>query len=255
VGTPEAELLVAVRAGNTAAVKALLAGGAPADAKYRYDRTALSFAADRGHLEIVKLLLDHGADPNARDTFYSMAPIGWAATHGHVEVAGLLLARGARDVGSVLLGAVEQKSVPMLEAALSTGRATPHDLAYTLEEAEKEGVPDVAARLRQAGAVSPPPADFKVPAAALEGYVGKYKTEDGKQEVTVSAAEGALQASFGGPAAALAAYDALRFKHTRASGVVLEFTMDGGKAVGVTVTRIGEKKAYARVAAAAEGAK
>jgi ankyrin repeat protein len=47
--------LDAVRKGDVAAVKTVLDQGVEVDARFRYDRTALSFAADRGHLEIVRI--------------------------------------------------------------------------------------------------------------------------------------------------------------------------------------------------------
>jgi ankyrin repeat protein len=54
-------------------------------------------AAQQGHLEVVQLLLDHGADPNLREE--EIAPHGHAlyaaAAHGHLEIARLLLAHGA----------------------------------------------------------------------------------------------------------------------------------------------------------------
>ena len=45
--TPD-DLLAAVRRGELAGVKAALDAGVPVDAPFRYERTALSFAADRG---------------------------------------------------------------------------------------------------------------------------------------------------------------------------------------------------------------
>ena len=54
-------------------------------------------AAAAGRLDIVQLLLDHGADPNLREDQY--APKGRAlysaVHHGHLEIAKLLLERGA----------------------------------------------------------------------------------------------------------------------------------------------------------------
>lgn len=51
------ELWTAARKGDAAAVKALLAKGADVNAKFRYGATALSYAADKGHLEVVKVVL------------------------------------------------------------------------------------------------------------------------------------------------------------------------------------------------------
>ena len=57
----------------------------------------LSNAAATGRMDIVQLLLDHGADPNLPEEQY--APKGKAlypaVYHGHYEIAKLLLERGA----------------------------------------------------------------------------------------------------------------------------------------------------------------
>ena len=40
--------------------------------------TALHNAAMTGHLEMVKLLIELGADPTVRDTEFNARPLGWA---------------------------------------------------------------------------------------------------------------------------------------------------------------------------------
>ena len=56
----------------------------------------LSYAAAYGQTEIVKLLLDAGADPNAEELpGYGTYPLFVAALHNHLEVARLLLDAGA----------------------------------------------------------------------------------------------------------------------------------------------------------------
>ena len=54
---PSEDLLAAAKKGDADAVQALLAKGVDVNAKNSYGATALSFAADKGHLEVVKLLL------------------------------------------------------------------------------------------------------------------------------------------------------------------------------------------------------
>jgi len=54
-------------------------------------RTApLHEAAMRGNLRIIRLLLDHGADPSIHDTGYDATPAGWAEHHGQHEAQQLL---------------------------------------------------------------------------------------------------------------------------------------------------------------------
>ncbi|MEO0014956.1 MAG: hypothetical protein RLZZ535_3345, partial [Cyanobacteriota bacterium] len=58
--------------------------------------TPLHFAAHRGHLDIVRLLIKSGADVNAsEDNSSNSKPIHWAATGGHLEVVQLLVESGA----------------------------------------------------------------------------------------------------------------------------------------------------------------
>ena len=77
----------------------------------------LKNAAANGHLEIVKLLLEHGADPNLREE--EIAPHGHAlysaAANGHHEIAKLLLEHGAYPNPEV------ESSADALSRAISNG--------------------------------------------------------------------------------------------------------------------------------------
>ena len=246
-GTREDELLRAVRGGDLAAVKALLDQGVPVDAKFRYDRTPLSFAADRGHVEIVKLLLARGADVNAKDTFYGMTPTAAAASKGHVEIVKLMLAKDARAASDVLFSGVASKKLPLVEAALEVAKPTADDLTLALESAEKDGAADIAARLRAAGAVPLPKEGFAVDAATLAGYAGRYRQDGGGNEITMVVTDGALHVTgAAGRAFKWGAIGPHRFKHPEQM-MTLELEMDGAKATGAKVKGLGFAQHYTRV--------
>jgi len=71
----DTSLLVAAAKGDTAAVATLLAKGANVNADNGHGVTPLWYAADQANVELVKLLLDHGADPNAKDLEYGKSPL------------------------------------------------------------------------------------------------------------------------------------------------------------------------------------
>jgi CDK inhibitor PHO81 len=67
------------------------------------DHTPLTAAAAKGRVEVVRYLLDEGADIHLRPAPYVRSALSEACNHGHVEVVALLLARGA-DTGPAITG-------------------------------------------------------------------------------------------------------------------------------------------------------
>jgi ankyrin repeat protein len=83
--------------GHPAAMRLLLDHGADSNARDAGDNaSALHFAAGGGHLESVRLLLDAGADVQGSGDVHQSDVIGWAAREGNEAVVNLLLERGAR---------------------------------------------------------------------------------------------------------------------------------------------------------------
>jgi len=178
--TPD-DLLDAVRRGDPAGVRAALDAGVPVDTPFRYERTALSFAAARGNLEVVRLLLDRGADPNKKDSFYGVTPIGWASDKGDAAVARLLIERGAMAGPDLLDDAVEKGNAELVALALEKAKLGADDLSGALAAATEAKNDAIAEQLRKAGALPPKPADFAIDAAALAKYAGSYTSESGNE--------------------------------------------------------------------------
>jgi ankyrin repeat protein len=92
-------LMLAANAGQLDIVNLLLAAGAEVDAKDELGWTAMMKACyndlqDRGYPEVVKRLIEAGADPNQRIA-YGIRPLMLAAGYGEAAVCEALLAGGA----------------------------------------------------------------------------------------------------------------------------------------------------------------
>jgi ankyrin repeat protein len=92
-------LIDAVKAGDVAAVRSALRGGANPNAAQGDGLSALHIAAQEGSLEIVGLLLDAKADVHARTTIGGYTPLHLAAGAAQAQVVGRLIDAGA-DAGA-----------------------------------------------------------------------------------------------------------------------------------------------------------
>jgi len=91
----------AAACGRTRAILGLLALGADPNGRGTFGgpehgdgTTPLHHAAEGGHLDAIRALLDSGADPTVRDALYDSTPAGWAEHFGREEARGLLQERG-----------------------------------------------------------------------------------------------------------------------------------------------------------------
>src|SRR5215211_387840 len=100
------QLYEAVRKGDVASVTAALDRGADVNAKFRYGTTALFKAAERGNAEVAKVLLDRGADLKVKDTFYGATAMSWAIDNDHFDIVKLLLQKDKSEVDEVLMNGV-----------------------------------------------------------------------------------------------------------------------------------------------------
>ncbi len=84
---------IACRGGHLAVAQLLLEHGADIDAKGHFGATGLHWAALNGHAEVVRWLLERGAALDGRDARFDSTPEGWALETGHAGIAALIAAR------------------------------------------------------------------------------------------------------------------------------------------------------------------
>src|SRR5262245_17397840 len=105
-------------AGDVAKVKALLDAGVPVDApEPRHGQTPLLYAAGKGRLDVVRLLIERGANPNAVERFFGSTAVENALREKHVETVVYLLQHGATDAPAALQFAVDEGNADLAKAA------------------------------------------------------------------------------------------------------------------------------------------
>ena len=83
---------------NVEGVRWLIERGVDVNAKrvlWDCNHTALHITVEHGVIELTRLLLDAGADPNIRDDKYHATALGWAEYCGQPQIADPLRQRGA----------------------------------------------------------------------------------------------------------------------------------------------------------------
>jgi Ankyrin repeats (3 copies)/Ankyrin repeat len=244
-----AELFAAASAGDLAKVQALLDGGLSPDVKNEYGATPLAYASDKGHLEIVKLLLARGATVDVEDTFYHSTALAWAAYNGHAEIVRALIGAGANPEGAVMM-AINRDKPAVVKVVLESGKVATGDLSGALAMAQSEGKTEIAQLLTAAGVVLPPPATAEVDPARLARYAGNYA---GQGNLTLAigfdATTKQISATFMGqpPTLQLGAMDENRFRPVGFDGVTLSFEWQGDRVTGVELDQAGTKMKLERL--------
>ena len=88
-------LILASERGHKDVVQLLLTSGADPNLADEDGFTPLIDAVDDGHFEVAKLLLDYGADPNLANKIDGYVPLMYASLSGFMDIVKLLLDRGA----------------------------------------------------------------------------------------------------------------------------------------------------------------
>jgi len=245
-------LAEAARKGDAAIVKKLLDEGVDVNTKFRYGATALSYACDRGHLDVVKLLLDRGADVNVKDSFYGATPLSWAVTPAmgrkpqHPEVVRLLLQHGAQGKEQALMGAVSAPDAATTKVILDLGGLPPGTLSDALESATIGKRQEIVAMLEQAGAR--PRVEFKMDPAQLARFAGTYVGTGNlaPTPLAVATADGRLVATLGGQRLTLVARDQTTFGVAERPGAIVTFRVEQDKPIAVTLSGMGDAIVFTR---------
>jgi len=234
----------AARKGDVAAVTTALDKGADVNARFRYGATALFKAAERGHTDVVKLLLARGADAGVKDTFYSATAMTWALQNDRTEVVRALLEKDAASVTDVLMTGAREGKAPLVEMAVAKGglKADALTSAYAavMNDKDKAAIAEI---LKKAGATPP----LELDATTLQSYVGRFKPETGA-EIVFAVKEGRLFATPGTQQPiAMMATDKTTFKPAAFDGIVITFTLEGDKVTGMTVKQGTNTTVFKRV--------
>jgi ankyrin repeat protein/non-SMC mitotic condensation complex subunit 1 len=168
------QLLKAASAGDLAGVSEALGRGVNVNAKDEYNNTSLNWAALWGHGEVVKRLLETGADIENKGSGGGMTPLANAASRGHFDVAQILLDRGARVTDDLL--SILQTKVNILEENREAGMVTEEGVAswkqvldFFITQRMKQDLPDVVPQTASADPVERREAATRVAEAAQRG--------------------------------------------------------------------------------------
>jgi uncharacterized protein len=112
-------LMFAARGANADAVATLVRAGASLDDIATDGTTALIVATVRGQVDVAKLLLDHGADPNAGQAGYTA--LHWAAGSWETELTGPRGILTDRDEEWIALRGLGSRKLELVTALLAKG--------------------------------------------------------------------------------------------------------------------------------------
>ena len=242
-------LLDASRAGDVGRVRAILDAGGDVNAANRYGVTALGFAAEKGHFDIVRLLVERGADLDAVDSFYGSRPVDFALRGGHLNIAVFLIEHNAQGAVGVLNLAIRRRDASAVKVALAARQADAQALANASALAAQAGDAAIAALVKAAADATPAtaPKVIALQPQLLRSYEGNYQNAATGAAVKVVFDGARLTlAAEGQPTLRLQAIEERRFISDDGSDVAVAFAGRGGIIERLAIVRGSTSVRYER---------
>ena len=185
----DTQLLLAAGKGDIPAVTALLDKGANVNAENGHGITALYYAADQANVDLAKLLLARGANPNVQDLEYGKPPLRVAAVpwsdikakEARHEFTALLVAKGAGTDGESLGDLIRAGFYDVATTIIGRGGVSPSYLNLALAAAQRAQQTDLVELLTKAGAKEPGRLDQARSPERLAIVAGIYRSASGKE--------------------------------------------------------------------------
>jgi outer membrane protein assembly factor BamB len=255
-GEREEAFWEAARQGDLATIKRLGNEGVDVNTRTTYGATALAYACDRGHLDVVRYLVERGAEVNTRDDFYQFAPITWALYKEHTEIITFLLGKGAEGADQVLSTGVRQNKKDLVAAALESPEIDSDDVARALEQARSlEDADEIVALLESAEVKPAEHPAVEVAAEVLQGYAGQYKNDEIGLEIEMRVEDGKLVAqATGQPPLTMRALTESRFEAADFPQIKIAFEGRGDMIERLVLEQGGQTFSFPRVIQQAEAA-
>jgi outer membrane protein assembly factor BamB len=180
------ELWAAARKGDATRIEALLSSGIDVNAKTHYGATALWFAAYKGQLDAVTVLVRHKAQVDVMDSVWGVSPLGWALEKDDADMIEVLLAAGARGADGAAVSAATDGHLKALRKLLDKGKISSEAInaAWMLARAKPAAIKQI---LVDAGAKAFTRADLYAAGMDLSPFTGTFESANGvKLTITLS---------------------------------------------------------------------
>ena len=232
----------AARTGDLAGVRAELDRGVKPDTEGRHGLTALMLAASENHIDVARLLVERGADVDARERFFGQTVLAQATRSKRPEMVRWLLEKGSTDADSALDFALQTGDVALAKQALASGHLEPLDLlAYQKFSVAQDSkvTPELRALLAPATVPRPARKPFTADPRRLAAYGGKYGGGNAP-EATVTARDNGLAVAVAGQPEVAVRGIAPDLFESAAGDVQISFFGRGGTIEAMTVNRGGD---------------